>query len=216
MTVGVITPFLDGSFWNPVLMGLHASAQERGLRTLVLRGTPAEVQAPSLAREQVDGWIVVIELHGLSALAAARVPFITVGTRAAEVVCPAVIPDNRGGMRGAVRHLIEHGHRRIAFVGYFDAYDVRERFAAYKDTLAEAGIPFDPDLVVRSDNNWYSGGQGAAPALVALLSAALRELAPAGKRAQGGAAGAVRAAAATIRSRPRAPAPPRLARGGAP
>ncbi|WP_437608991.1 substrate-binding domain-containing protein [Sorangium sp. So ce834] len=169
LTVGVITPFLDGSFWNPVLMGIHASAQQCGLRTLVLRGTPSEVQAPSLAREQVDGWIVVIELHGIEALARAGVPFITVGTRAAEVDCPAVIPDNRGGMRSAVRHLIEHGHRRIAFVGYFDAYDVRERFAAYKDTLDEAGIPFDPDLVVRSDNNWYSGGQGAAPALLALL-----------------------------------------------
>ncbi|WP_437957942.1 substrate-binding domain-containing protein [Sorangium sp. So ce119] len=170
-TLGVITPFLDGTFWNPVLRGIHASAQEHGIRTLVLRGTPAEVHAPALASEQVDGWIVVIELHGIEALARARVPFITVGTRASEVVCPAVIPDNHGGMRSAVRHLIEHGHRRIAFVGYFAAYDVRERFAAYKDTLAEAGIPFDPDLVVESDNNWYSGGQAAAPALLAKLPA---------------------------------------------
>ncbi|CAN99104.1 MULTISPECIES: substrate-binding domain-containing protein [Sorangium] len=168
-TLGVISPFLDGSFWNPVLLGIHDSAQQRGFRTLVLRGTPFEVHAPSLAGEHVDGWIVLIELHGIEALARGRVPFITVGTRAADVACPAVIPDNHGGMRSAVRHLIEHGHRRIAFVGYFDAYDVRERFASYKDTLAEAGIAFDPDLVIRSDNNWYSGGQGAAPALLARL-----------------------------------------------
>ncbi|WP_437484472.1 substrate-binding domain-containing protein [Sorangium sp. So ce1014] len=170
-TVGVISPFLDGTFWSPVLQGIHASAQQRGFRTLVLRGTPFEVHAPSLAGEQVDGWMVLIELHGLEALARAGVPFITVGTRAAEVACPAVLPDNRSGMRSAVRHLIEHGHRRIAFVGHFDAYDVRERFASYKDTLAEAGIPFDPGLVIRSDNNWYSGGQGAAPALLAQLPA---------------------------------------------
>ncbi|WP_437927320.1 substrate-binding domain-containing protein [Sorangium sp. So ce291] len=166
-TLGIITPFVDGSFWNPVLTGIHESAQQRGYRTMVLRGTPFELRAPSLARGQVDGWIVLIEVHGIEALARAGVPFITVGTRAAEVSCPAVIPDNRGGMRSAVLHLIEHGHRRIAFVGYFAAYDVRERFEAYKDALAEAGIPFDPDLVVQSDNNWYTGGHGAAPALLA-------------------------------------------------
>ncbi|AUX47732.1 LacI family transcriptional regulator [Sorangium cellulosum] len=166
-TVGVITPFLDGSFWNPVLKGIHQSAQERGYRTLVLRGTPAELRAPSLAREHVDGWIVLIEVQGIEALARARVPLVTVGTCVPEASCPSVIPDNRGGMRSAVLHLVEHGHRRIAFVGHFDAYDVRQRFEAYKDALAEADIPFDPDLVIQSDNNWYTGGQSAAPALLA-------------------------------------------------
>ncbi|WP_437674029.1 substrate-binding domain-containing protein [Sorangium sp. So ce131] len=167
LTVGVITPFLDGSFWNPVLKGIHQSAQERGYRTLVLRGTPAELRAPSLASQQVDGWIVLIEVHGIEALARARVPLVTVGTSVPEAGCPSVIPDNRGGMRSAVLHLVEHGHRRIAFVGWFDAYDVRQRFAAYQEALAEAGIPFDPDLVIQSDNNWYTGGQNAAPALIA-------------------------------------------------
>src|SRR5262245_45949540 len=30
---------------------------------------------------------------------------------------PALIPDNVGGVREAMMHLVEHGHRRIAFVG---------------------------------------------------------------------------------------------------
>ncbi|WP_437677738.1 substrate-binding domain-containing protein [Sorangium sp. So ce131] len=170
-TIGVVAPFLAGAFWGPVVNGIHASAQLRGVRTLVLRGTPAEVQAPSLAREQVDGWIVIIEMDGLEELARAGVPFITVGARPAEIDCPAVIPDNHGGIRSAVRHLIEHGHRGIAFIGNFGAYDVRERFAAYKDALAEAGIPFDPDLVIPCDNNMYSGGRAAAPALLARRAA---------------------------------------------
>ncbi|KYF75010.1 LacI family transcriptional regulator [Sorangium cellulosum] len=166
-TVGIIAPFLAGQFWGPVVNGIHESAQRRGYRTLVLRGTPHEVQAPSLAREQVDGWIVIIELHGLEELARAGVPFITVGTRPAEIDCPAVIPDNRGGIRSAVLHLTGHGHRRIAFVGNFAAYDVRERRDSYIDTLAEAGLPFDPDLVIPCDNNFYSGGRAAVPALLA-------------------------------------------------
>ncbi|KYF67608.1 LacI family transcriptional regulator, partial [Sorangium cellulosum] len=170
-TVGVIAPFLSGAFWGPVLIGIHESARQRGLRTLVLRGTPPEVQAPSLAREQVDGWIVIIEFEGLEELARAGIPLLTLGARPAEIDCPAVLPDNHGGIRSAVRHLIEHGHRRIAFVGNFAAYDVRERRDAYKDTLAEAGIPVDPDLIIPCDNNMYSGGRAAAPALLAKLPA---------------------------------------------
>ncbi|WP_437957941.1 substrate-binding domain-containing protein [Sorangium sp. So ce119] len=170
-TVGVIAPFLSGAFWGPVLIGIHESARQRGLRTLVLRGTPPEVQAPSLAREQVDGWIVIIEFEGLEELARAGIPLITLGARPAEIDCPAVLPDNHGGIRSAVRHLIEHGHRRIAFVGNFAAYDVRERRDAYEDTLAEAGIPADPELIIPCDNNMYSGGRAAAPALLAKLPA---------------------------------------------
>ncbi|XXU86371.1 substrate-binding domain-containing protein [Sorangium sp. So ce1099] len=165
--MGVITPYLDGSFWNPVLKGIHETAQQHGCRTLVMRGTPASLQAPSLAREQVDGWILVIAVQGIEQLARERVPRVVVGTHVHEGSCPSVIPDNRGGIRRAVRHLIEHGHRRIAFVGCFDESDVRERFEGYRDTLAEAGIPLDPELVIRSDDSWYTGGEKAAPQLLA-------------------------------------------------
>lgn len=166
-TVGVITPYLDGSFWNPVLKGIHEAAQQHGCRTLVMRGTPAALQAPSLAREQVDGWIVVIGVDGIEELARERTPLVVVGTHVHQGNCPSVIPDNHSGIRSAVRHLIEHGHRRIAFVGCFHESDVRVRFEAYRVTLAEAGIPFDPELVIRSDDNWYTGGERAAPQLLA-------------------------------------------------
>ncbi|XYH98542.1 substrate-binding domain-containing protein [Sorangium sp. So ce1128] len=165
--MGVITPYFDGSFWNPVLKGIHDTAQQHGCRTLVMRGTPASLQAPSLAREQVDGWILVIAVQGIERLARERVPLVVVGTHVHEGNCPSVIPDNHSGIRSAVRHLIEHGHRRIAFVGCFHESDVRERFEGYRDTLAEAGIPFDPELVIRSDDSWYTGGQNAAPQLLA-------------------------------------------------
>ncbi|WP_437527232.1 substrate-binding domain-containing protein [Sorangium sp. So ce726] len=171
MTVGVITPYLDGSFWNPVLTGIHDAARQHGCRTLVMRGTAASLQAPSLSREQVDGWIVVIGVDGIEQLAAERVPRVVVGTHVHKGNCPSVIPDNHSGMRSAVRHLIGHGHRRIAFVGCLHESDVRERFDAYRETLAEAGIPFDPDLVIRTDDNWYTGGENGAPQLLARRNA---------------------------------------------
>ncbi|MGK3981607.1 substrate-binding domain-containing protein [Sorangium sp. So ce136] len=166
-TLGVLTPFLDGFYFSAVLRGIHAAAQERGHRVVVIRGTPEYVEAPSLARDQVDGWIVVLDTDGIERLARAGVPLVTVSTCAPEVGCPTVMPDNENGIRSAARHLIEHGHRRIAFVGFMEQDDTRARFASYKQTLAEAGIPFDPGLVFETENNWYSGGQQAAEALIA-------------------------------------------------
>ncbi len=166
-TIGVLTPFLDGFYFTSVLRGIHQAAQQRGHRVLVVRGTPAYVQAPSLARDQVDGWIVVLATDGIELLAQARVPLVTVSSCAPEAGCPTVMPDNREGVRSAVRHLIEHGHRRIAFVGCIDQDDIRARFDGYMEMLIESGIPFDPGLVFDADNNWHSGGQRAAEALIA-------------------------------------------------
>ncbi|XXX80365.1 substrate-binding domain-containing protein [Sorangium sp. So ce134] len=166
-TLGVLTPFLDGFYFSAVLKGIHQAAQQRGHRVVVIRGTPEYIQAPSLAWDQVDGWIVVLTTDGIERLAAARVPLVTVSTCAPEAGCPTVVPDNRKGIRAAVRHLVEHGHRRIAYVGFMDQDDIRERFESYKESLAENGIPFDPGLVFEAENNWHSGGVKAAEAVVA-------------------------------------------------
>ncbi|KYG05812.1 LacI family transcriptional regulator [Sorangium cellulosum] len=166
-TIGVLTPFLDGFYFSAILKGVHQAAQQRGHRVVVICGTPDFIQAPSLARDQVDGWIVVLATDGIERLAAARVPLVTISTCAPEAGCPTVMPDNRKGMRAAVRHLVEHGHRRIAYVGFMDQDDIRERFESYKETLAESGIPFDPGLVFEAENNWQSGGAKAAEAILA-------------------------------------------------
>ncbi|WP_437290225.1 substrate-binding domain-containing protein [Sorangium sp. So ce406] len=166
-TIGVLTPFLDGFYFNAVLRGVHEAAQQRGHRVVVIRATPEDVQAPSLAGDQVDGWIVVLSTEGVERLARARVPLVTVSTCAPEAGCPTAMPDNATGIRSAVRHLIDHGHRRIAFVGSIEQDDIRVRFEGYKATLAEHGVPFDPGLVFETENNWYSGGQNVAEAIIA-------------------------------------------------
>ncbi|WP_437684133.1 substrate-binding domain-containing protein [Sorangium sp. So ce131] len=166
-TIGVLSPFLDGFYFSTVLNGIHAAARRRGHRTIVVRSTPAELRAPSLAADQVDAWIVVLGTEGIERLARVGVPLVTVSVHVPEAGCPSVLPDNRGGIRSAVLHLVEHGHRRIAFGGHFGEYDVRERFASYQATLAEVGIPLDPGLVFGCDNNWYSGGHAIAEGMLA-------------------------------------------------
>ncbi|WP_437736512.1 substrate-binding domain-containing protein [Sorangium sp. So ce1335] len=166
-TIGVLTPFLDGFYFNAVVRGIHEAVQQRGHRLVVVRATPELVEAPSLARDLVDGWIVVLSTDGIERLARAGVPLVTVSTCAPEAGCPTAMPDNAAGIRSAVSHLIEHGHRRIAFVGCLEQEDIRARLEGYKATLAERGIPFDPGLVFEAANNWLSGGQDVAAAILA-------------------------------------------------
>jgi DNA-binding LacI/PurR family transcriptional regulator len=69
----------------------------------------------------------------------------------------AVLVDNRAGTASAMRHLLELGHRRIAFIGGDPARYPRslsrgcsveeERLEAYANSLSEAGVSVDRRLI---------------------------------------------------------------------
>lgn len=58
--------------------------------------------------------------------------------------------DNEMGTVQAVEHLIRRGHRRIAFIGGYDAALTRQwRLQSYRETLQRHDIEFDPGLCIR-------------------------------------------------------------------
>ncbi|MGW1893365.1 LacI family DNA-binding transcriptional regulator [Streptomyces sp. NPDC002004] len=65
---------------------------------------------------------------------------------------PSVYVDDVAGALHGTRHLLNLGHRRIAFVLTVGAsgfsFSSNERLIGYRQALAEAGIPLDDDLVV--------------------------------------------------------------------
>lgn len=81
---------------------------------------------------------------------------------------PWVGPDNRIGAYEAVRHLVRHGHRRIAHIqGPLQYQCSHDRYAGYQQALQEAGIAIDPGLVAQGDFTIESG-QAATAQLLAL------------------------------------------------
>jgi LacI family transcriptional regulator len=79
---------------------------------------------------------------------------------------PWVGPDNRVGAYEAVRHLIRHGHRRIAYVqGPLQYQCSHDRYAGYQQALAEAHIAIDPALIVQGDFSTASGRTATAQLL---------------------------------------------------
>ncbi|MEJ5200047.1 MAG: substrate-binding domain-containing protein, partial [Anaerolineae bacterium] len=91
-------------------------------------------------------------------------PMVSIGVTMEGI--PGILLDSYGGMRQVVRHLIEHGRRRLAFVRGPEGHrDADERFRAYLDTLQEFGLPLIPELISPC-YKWYEPG---GPATVDLL-----------------------------------------------
>lgn len=87
---------------------------------------------------------------------------------------PSVYVDDVAGARNGTRHLLNLGHRRIAFMQTVGAtgfaFSSHERLLGYQQALTEAGVPLDDSLVVAAR---VADGRGVAEALGELLS--LRE-----------------------------------------
>ena len=78
----------------------------------------------------------------------AEMPMVAIDPHTGPADLPTVESDNFSGARQATRHLIELGHRRIAFLaGRPDLRSSIRRHDGYRRALTEAGIPFDPSLI---------------------------------------------------------------------
>jgi DNA-binding LacI/PurR family transcriptional regulator len=81
-----------------------------------------------------------------------KVPAVQVGHAVRAPGIDAVVVDNFGGAHGAVRHLIDRGHTRIATIRWNVGGDPAssKKYAGYTCALNEAGLPIRPQYVVES------------------------------------------------------------------
>jgi LacI family transcriptional regulator len=85
-------------------------------------------------------------------------PVVAVDPHYAGTEYPAVISTNRQGAMDAMAYLIGLGHRRIGYInGRSDLKSAERRLCGYQDSLAQAGIPIDPNLIVQGDFTASSG-----------------------------------------------------------
>ncbi|MCO1658290.1 LacI family DNA-binding transcriptional regulator [Pseudonocardia humida] len=79
-------------------------------------------------------------------------PVVAVDPHTGGEDVPTIDSDNRRGAETATEHLLELGHRRIAFIaGRSDLESARLRETGFRAAMAAAGVPVDPALVVAGD-----------------------------------------------------------------
>jgi LacI family transcriptional regulator len=92
--------------------------------------------------------------------------FVLVNCFAAEPGARAVVPDEVQGGKSATEILLRHGHRRIAFINATIPAPAKDgRLLGYRQALEEAGITFDPGLVMEAYPD-QEGGYGATGELL--------------------------------------------------
>lgn len=160
--VGVVVPFVTRWYYGEVIHGAEGLLREAGYDLLLynLAGDPEareRVFCGHLLRKRVDA-VLVLSLtpsaEEIAALAGLGRPVAIVG--GAVEGWSSVAIDDVETARIAVRHLIELGHTRIAFVGggleqQLDFAAPRDRLRGYEEAMREAGLPIDPAWEVASD-----------------------------------------------------------------
>jgi LacI family transcriptional regulator len=147
---GAFIPFLAHTVENP-------ARQLQVIRSIREHGAAGLLLSPAIGTSASE----------LKALLS-DMPVVQVMRRVPGLKASFVAPENREGAKRATQHLVELGHRRIAFVGGLASMGVRdERLSGYRAALEEAGIAFDPMRVIETMTS-YAGGGSAAPQLLNL------------------------------------------------
>lgn len=158
-TLGVVAT-IDGDdinlYFLELLNGILQGGAQHGQNTTVFSVSdwPHEEQRLlQLCDGRVDGMIFLApRLPGrFLDTFAQRLPLVAIHAAETSPTTYAVDVDDEAGGYVITRHMIEQGHRRIAHIaGGLAGYGARRRLAGYRRALEEAGIAYDPLLVVDS------------------------------------------------------------------
>jgi DNA-binding LacI/PurR family transcriptional regulator len=173
-TVGVVVTTIADPFIAQVVQGIEATAQDHGY-TVILCNSGAvperEIAAvETLRSKRVDGVIVTSSRIGalyLEHLERIGVPIVLINNHneGSGRYTFTVTVDNKHGGRLATQHLIDLGHRRIAYVtAPADHSSDADRMTGYRQALSQAELELNPAWILPG-NGRADGGERALEAL---------------------------------------------------
>ncbi len=175
LTINVVISFLTRPQASERLRGVEAFLSDSEFDLVIHNVETVEKRdhyLRGLAFAQRTDGMLIISLPPCEAdlrrLVAAAIPVVVIDAHAPAVAgLPHVVGDDLAGGEAATRHLLELGHRRIAYIG--DEFDnpygftsSRHRYLGYERALTDAGIPLHPELVALGAHSRYEARELAA------------------------------------------------------
>lgn len=151
-TIGVLLEDAAHPFSAAVHRAIADEAHARGVHVLTgnLDDNPQRERelAEAFGRRQADGLILAPTCDDQRHLNALNnLPIVFVDRHGSGAEADTVVSTNVVGAAGAVRHLVAHGHRRIAYLGdYLRLPTARDRFRGYRKALGGRTGPVVHDL----------------------------------------------------------------------
>jgi len=174
-TIGLIATTITDLFQAEVIQFVEQTALKHSYSVILAHsGSESErelAELQVLRERRVDGIILVsarADPTCVSALRGVGMPIILINNVRNDEYVGSVRVDNRGGSRQATEHLLELGHRRIAYIsGPSTEWDNVERQKGYEQALLSYGLSPDPALIAPGDSR-PRGGMESMEKLLAL------------------------------------------------
>ncbi|WP_433443262.1 LacI family DNA-binding transcriptional regulator [Nonomuraea sp. CA-141351] len=156
--IGMIVPGLTWRMVAPLNFGVASVIERTPYEIILYTSTNDHDYGPVIDRMLASGLsagVLVISqdqtMKPLLDLHEQGVPVVLINTLGSRLDLPSVEADNYEGAYGAVRHLLELGHRRVASLAGPMTYPCcQDRQRGYEDALTEAGVPVEVSLTLQS------------------------------------------------------------------
>lgn len=148
---------IAGQFEAGIIAGIEAECHEHGMRLMLMNIDPDpdtyKFVLDTIKHNTHDGFIFLSQDDRafLEEAYALSNRMVLINTDDKELAIDTIIPSYAAGASSAVRYLIQHGHRNILHVASFLRPTVKQRYTAYRAVLEEAGIAYNPALVLVLD-----------------------------------------------------------------
>jgi LacI family transcriptional regulator len=155
-TIGLVIPDITNPFFPELARGAEDKANEAGYN-IIFCNTDDDLDKEEkyinmLAEKMVDGIVFTHSakrIGGLSDYGWGDIPIVLIDRDLdSENVKGKVLVNNLEGAYQGVKHLLDRGYKKIAFItGALTSNTARHRFEGYKNALEAYGIPYDPKYV---------------------------------------------------------------------
>ncbi len=164
--VGLVIPDVTNPFWSEVALGAESTLRPRGFGLMLINtGDSLEGEEDVIAllrRKRVDGALVAAlrdASRSLHRLRRTGTPVVLLAHGADDGTFDLVTVDGERGTYLTTTHLLEQGHRRIAFIGGPpDERTTQNRRAGYLRALQEYGIACQPEWLAEGPGWGYEAG----------------------------------------------------------
>jgi LacI family transcriptional regulator len=149
--IGLIIPYLYDPFFANCAHAVTTVAKEQGYSVIITTSNEDPdtelAEAEQMLQRHVDGLVAIPAPNRESRLSRAlfgKTPAVIFDRPVSDPRLDVVLVQNTDGARRMVEHLIEHGHKRIAFMGMSrNLFTINSRFEGYRQALESAGLAED-------------------------------------------------------------------------
>ena len=157
-TIGVIVPKINAAFFANVIAGMEEACFENSHNLIICQSDESyekEKQAvATLIHQNVDCIIISLSIETKSCehlleIEKHCIKLIQFDRVDEDVASHIIVNDNKNAAYEAVKHLIETGYHKIAFLGGSDYLRIyKDRKEGYLKAMKEFGLPIPSDYIV--------------------------------------------------------------------